>query len=121
MSKLAARAMRAVQASQRLRDAPLPRRKVRGPSEHTPLLHLLVEAQERICPICDDWLEFDPSFGISHPLRPSIDHVMPKSKGGCHNGNRLAMHRECNCAKGDRLPTGCEMIWLASVNARLGR
>lgn len=120
MSRLAARAFRAVQASKRLAAIPVARRKARGPSAQVPLLHRIVAAQDRICPLCDDWLEFDPDFDIGHPLRPSIDHVMPRSKGGGHLGNRLAMHRECNCAKGDRLPTGSEMIWLASVNARLG-
>jgi 5-methylcytosine-specific restriction endonuclease McrA len=98
----------------------LPRRTARGPSEHTRLIQRLVEAQDRICPLCDDWLEFDPEFDIAHPLRPSVDHVVPRSKGGGQIGNLIAMHRECNCAKGDRQPTGCELIWLALVNARLG-
>ena len=84
------------------------------------LIRALVDVQLGICPYCDDWLEFDPEFGMVHPLRPSIDHVMPRSRGGQSVGNKLAMHRECNTAKGDRLPNGCELVWLATVNARLG-
>lgn len=86
----------------------------------TKLIKALVDLQLGICPYCDDWLEFDPDFGIVHPLRPSIDHVMPRSRGGRSLGNKLAMHRECNTQKGDRLPNGCELVWLSAVNARLG-
>lgn len=30
------------------------------------------------------------------------------------------MHKRCNGAKGDREPTGCELIWLEMVKARTG-
>lgn len=114
------KALRAIRASQRLRQVPITRRVAPGPANTARLIERLVAAQGRICPTCDDWLEFDPEFDIAHPLRPSVDHVIPRSRGGGHLGNQLAMHRECNCAKGNRLPTGCERIWLAAVNARLG-
>jgi 5-methylcytosine-specific restriction endonuclease McrA len=84
------------------------------------LIREVVAIQLGICPLCDDWLEFDPDFDPSHPLRPSFDHVVPRSKGGANVGNRIAMHRECNCLKSDRMPNGCELLWLAVVNARLG-
>lgn len=51
----------------------------------------------------------------------SFDHVYPRSKGGSDSLlNGLAMHRRCNTAKGDRLPTGCERIWHELVLASLG-
>jgi hypothetical protein len=84
------------------------------------LMQTLVRLQLGICPFCDLWLEFDPEFGMSHPLRPSIDHVVPRNRGGRSLGNKLVMHRECNSAKGSRLPNGCELVWLAAVNAHLG-
>ena len=84
------------------------------------LIRRIVDCQLGICPACDGLLKFHRDLDISHPLRPSIDHVFPRSKGGGNYGNFLVMHGECNHAKADRLPTGCEMIWLAAVNARLG-
>lgn len=51
----------------------------------------------------------------------SVDHVIPKARGGFDGfGNVVAMHPHCNHAKADRMPTGCELIWLLAVNARLG-
>lgn len=124
-ARLAAKAQRAVRASARLaRCTPAPKAKSCKVAPVIPidtkLIRAITEAQLGICPYCDDWLEFDPDFGISHPLRPSIDHVMPRSLGGQSVGNKLVMHRECNTLKGNRLPNGCERIWLAAVNARLG-
>jgi len=49
----------------------------------------------------------------------SIDHVVPQSRGGRDVGNLVLAHRPCNEAKANREPTGCELIWLAAVNARL--
>jgi hypothetical protein len=50
----------------------------------------------------------------------TIDEVVPQAKGGRRIlGNQVAMHRACNEAKADRMPNGCELIWLALVNARL--
>lgn len=51
----------------------------------------------------------------------TLDHVIPRSRGGFDGfGDVVAMHRDCNQAKRDRWPTGCELIWLLAVNARLG-
>ena len=33
--------------------------------------------------------------------------------------DKVAMHRRCNSAKGHRAPTGCELIWLMAVCARI--
>lgn len=51
----------------------------------------------------------------------SVDHVIPLAlKGFDGFGNWVVMHVDCNRLKADRLPTGCELIWLLAVNARLG-
>lgn len=51
----------------------------------------------------------------------SLDHVIPMMLGGLHAlGNWLVMHPWCNRRKSGRMPTGCELIWLLAVNARLG-
>lgn len=73
-----------------------------------PLLH----AQNRLCGICGTNLH---SGG---PL--NTDHVWPKAEGGFDGpGNIVLAHMACNDRKGKRLPTGCEIIALVAVCARL--
>lgn len=54
------------------------------------------------CYLCDKTTQ--PHLSINHPDRTTIDHVIPKSKGG---GNRLDNLRvccyACNEKKGDKL------------------
>lgn len=74
---------------------------------------LLRRMQGKICPICGATLE-----GASVT---TLDHVIPKSRGGPDRlGNLFAAHYPCNQEKGNRMPTGCELIWLLAVNSRLG-
>lgn len=41
---------------------------------------------------------------VPHPLAPTLDHVVPLSKGGDHTlANVKLAHFKCNCAKSDRL------------------
>lgn len=47
------------------------------------------------------------------------DHVIPRSKGGKTLRNVVPAHQPCNARKSNRDPTGCELIVLAAVNARL--
>lgn len=54
-------------------------------------------------------------------LSVSTDHVYPKSSNVGLQPNTVAAHIRCNSLKGNRMPTGCELIWLEAVNARLGR
>lgn len=80
-------------------------------------------SQGALCPICGDGLP--PMGNICAPrLRNTFDHVWPRrpAKGarGGHIGNLLCAHYGCNTTKGNRLPTGCEIIWLDAVNSRLG-
>lgn len=51
----------------------------------------------------------------------TVDHVIPKARGGADRiGNIVAAHLACNREKAARMPTGCELIFLLAVNARLG-
>lgn len=51
----------------------------------------------------------------------SVDHVVPHVLGGEDKlGNYVMMDGDCNKKKADRMPNGCELIWLMAVNARLG-
>jgi len=72
---------------------------------------LLYAAQDGLCP-CGDPIENE---------KPSLDHVVPRSLGGQDRiGNLLVMHGICNGRKSNDIPTGCELVWLLAVNAKLG-
>lgn len=77
-------------------------------------------AQDGICAICGyKMLALGDHLGLRN-RRPSCEHVIPRSMGGSdHLGNIVASHWICNSLKSDRKPTGCELIWLLAVNARL--
>jgi 5-methylcytosine-specific restriction endonuclease McrA len=54
------------------------------------------------CSLCGDAIEWDEPW--PHPKSPSIDHVIPLSRGGIHAASNLKLaHLGCNCAKRDRL------------------
>ena len=73
--------------------------------------HLIRNAQRNRCGICGQ------PFGS---LPATLEHVIPRSMGGKHSGNMLVTHLACNQARGDAKPTGCMLITLAVVNARIG-
>jgi 5-methylcytosine-specific restriction endonuclease McrA len=74
----------------------------------------LFAAQGGLCAICGQPL--DP---VIH--RATTDHVIPLALGGRDAlGNFVAVHRRCNTWKANDIPTGCEMVWLLFVNAKVG-
>ena len=51
----------------------------------------------------------------------TVDHVIPKAMGGADIvGNFVMAHKGCNAEKSARAPSGCELVWLLAVNARIG-
>lgn len=93
-----------------------PTRKVGRYGFATTMLQRMVIEQAGVCANCGGPL----SFEASHPnLRPTFDHVTPRALGGSNHRNRVAMHGICNARKADRAPTGCELLMLEAVNARL--
>lgn len=81
------------------------------------MLRQLAEAQDGDCSLCGKPLDFTAS--PNNPHQPTFEHVVPRIMGGGNHGNRLAAHRRCNTRKGGNKPTGCELVLLESVNARL--
>ena len=79
------------------------------------LRDLLLIAQRGLCGVCFRPMETKVSGGSE----PTIDHVMPQASGGHANGNRVLAHRGRNHAKGDRWPTGCQIVFLAATNAAM--
>jgi len=54
------------------------------------------------CLICTEPLRMDVK--APHPLTPSIDHIVPLSRGGAHSyANIQSAHLACNVAKGARI------------------
>ena len=81
---------------------------------------LLFEAQGGCCASCGGRMPALADLCLDQD-RASIDHVEPRARGGTNDiANKLAMHRRCNSAKGDRAPTGCERIWHSLVLDKLG-
>lgn len=61
---------------------------------------LLLKAQRGLCGRCHLPVV---EYGGLHDSAGTLDHVVPKSKGGKNVlKNLLVMHRKCNAAKGDR-------------------
>lgn len=79
---------------------------------------LLVTSQGRICALCGK--RFSPNLHSTEDRwQATVDHVWPIAKGGYDGkGNIVAAHKKCNNDKGQRRPTGCEIIWLVAVCER---
>lgn len=76
-------------------------------------------AQGKRCVICGVKMLPVTRF---HPTRGwTIEHVYNHASRRFYaDGNKLVSHAQCNNRKGDREPTGCEIIMLHAVNAQLG-
>lgn len=60
-------------------------------------------ATQTVCAICGKPVDF--SLKYPHPLSPTIDHIIPVSKGGHPSDidNLQLAHRTCNRQKSDKL------------------
>ncbi len=68
------------------------------------------------CAICGKPL---PRHWFNGNVTATLDHVNPLSLGGFNGpGNLLPAHGRCNSRKGNRLPTGCEILQLIVVCER---
>lgn len=67
-----------------------------------------VLAEEPCCWLCGKVIEHDV-YPPRHPQSPSVDHVIPMSKGGpeLDRANLRAAHFGCNAQRGDRMPKPC--------------
>jgi len=73
-------------------------------------LSKLIKKDKGICKICEskidenDYVYNTEGYFIAGENYPSIDHVMPISKGGTHTWDNVQLaHRGCNCIKNDNL------------------
>lgn len=60
-------------------------------------------ATQTVCGICGKPVDF--SYKYPHPLSPTVDHIIPVSKGGHPSdlSNLQLAHRCCNREKADKL------------------
>lgn len=65
-----------------------------------------VLATQTICGICGKPVDF--SYKFPHPLSPTVDHIIPVSKGGHPSDmdNLQLAHRCCNREKSDKIMMG---------------
>ena len=58
---------------------------------------------QTVCGICGKPVDF--SYKYPHPLSPTVDHIIPVSKGGHPSdiNNLQLAHRTCNRQKSDKL------------------
>lgn len=62
----------------------------------------LWEASQGVCGLCSEPLFEGPVF--PDPLSPSLDHIVPLSKGGTHTQDNIQLaHLGCNVRKGNRV------------------
>lgn len=62
----------------------------------------IFERDDWTCGICRE--PVDPALAAPHPKSPSVDHVIPLSRGGTHTRDNVqTAHLGCNCRKGARL------------------
>lgn len=84
---------------------------------------VLMRLQGRRCYLCTGDLTDQMTPGHKGtPLDPAFrtrDHVMPRILGGTHWRNVLLSCVDCNSRKSGRLPTPCELIYLAAINLQL--
>ncbi|WP_413787905.1 HNH endonuclease [Streptomyces anulatus] len=61
------------------------------------------------CQLCRE--PIDPSTTWPHSKSPSIDHIIPLSRGGSHTmANVQSAHLGCNSSKGDKLSKVTEVL-----------
>lgn len=81
------------------------RRKLKdnGQIDYSITLERLAKRDKDICYICNDKVDFN--LDGNDDYYPSVDHVIPVSKGGTHTwGNVKLAHRRCNYKKGASYP-----------------
>ena len=63
----------------------------------------IILATQSICGICGQ--PIDKSLKYPHPMSPTVDHIIPCTRGGSDELDNLQLaHRKCNRLKSDKMP-----------------
>lgn len=76
---------------------------------------MLRSAQSNRCGVC--------GRALGHPNTTNLEHVWPKRvihKSQSQIGDHVLAHEACNETKGDLDPTPCQVLFLFTVNRRMG-
>lgn len=67
----------------------------------------IIFAQQSVCSICGRPCDTSGKLVFPHPLSPTIDHIIPVSKGGdpVNIENMALAHLMCNRAKASKMVT----------------
>ena len=85
-----------------------------GKVDYSITLAKLIKRDKGVCGICGRKVLLD--VDCQHDLYPSIDHILPVSKGGTHTWDNVQLaHRGCNSDKSDKV-----LIEEANGQLRLG-
>lgn len=101
--------MIAVTVSNCLQDNPRPTRVIAEVSaianKYQDHLSAVLARDNHVCGLCGFPVAVNRKF--PHPLSPSLDHILPRSKGGSDDpANLQAAHLVCNISKGPRSTRG---------------
>jgi len=99
--------------------------RIKNPTAQQAVMRRLWDAQKGVCAWCrDDVYHPDDARDANYLNRgdsPSLDHVIPVSKGGSNYfENLLLVHRDCNGERGDESPTA-ELIEMQQRVAKATR
>lgn len=79
-------------------------------------MSILRDYQLNRCYLCGFDMAPQSEMFAHDATMPSLDHVIPKSKGGTNRlGNVALAHKQCNNRKADRVPTACEIFFAESM------
>ena len=72
--------------------------------KHGMSVEQLAQRDGAVCGICGE--EVDLTLRIPNRMRASVDHIMPRSRGGTNDPMNLQLaHLQCNAVKSDRVDT----------------
>lgn len=75
-------------------------------------MSMLRDYQNNHCYLCGQLMAPQGEMFAHDSKMPSLDHVVPKSRGGTNRlGNVALAHKRCNNEKADRLPSACEILF----------
>lgn len=80
-------------------------------------MSILRDYQDGRCYLCGKLMSPRGDMFAHDSVMPSLDHVIPKSRGGTNRlGNVALAHKQCNNKKADRVPTACEKLYAESMS-----